>query len=283
MVSEPLVCAVMLTRDRPAMAARAVAAFRAQTYAKKRLIVWDTGHVPTFSAKAIVTEVAEGLFYVPEQRGKTIGWLRNYIADCIHDEPPRPDIFVHWDDDDLSHPNRIAEQVALLQASGADCVGFNEVLFWRKLDGEMEFDKNFGDGGFGAVTETADAIEIETGALIESPGEAWIYSNRNPLYATGASLCYWRKTWERHPFKDTMVGEDNAFLQDIRDAGGNIVTVSCFHKRNFTPEGTEVGNCQPRLIQCIHGGNTAAQVDEKSDQWRRAPEWDNYARGRMAL
>ena len=45
------------------------------------------------------------------------------------------DILVHLDDDDYSHPNRIAEQVVLLQSSGADCVGYREMLFWQNRSG----------------------------------------------------------------------------------------------------------------------------------------------------
>ncbi len=50
---EPLVCCVMLTRDRPEMVKRAVDSFRSQTYKRKKLLIYnqntavDYGHIPS--------------------------------------------------------------------------------------------------------------------------------------------------------------------------------------------------------------------------------------------
>jgi hypothetical protein len=258
----------MLTRDRPQMAARALAAFRAQTYPEthRALFILDNG--PKSTPGLPYGERLVASIWVPDQAGKTIGSLRNgAIRSALGWR--NFDVVVTMDDDDLSHPWRIAEQVALLQSSGADCVGYNEVLFWRHTLAH--------DGRDTGVRLMIDDIPVEPirTVLWEGPGEAWLYSNRSPAYCTGASLCYWRKTWERHPFPDAQVGEDNAFLQSIRDAGGKVVGVS---GKSWPPSYVE-----PRLIQSIHGGNTAAMIDPKSDQWRRAPEWDAYARERMAL
>ena len=57
---------------------------------------------------------------------RTLRSMRQSRAMTTHD------ILIHWDDDDYSHPNRIAEQVALLKSSGADVVGFSEMLSWRE-------------------------------------------------------------------------------------------------------------------------------------------------------
>lgn len=241
----------MLTRDRPQMAARAVAAFRRQTYERKRLLIWDTGEL-----NVDFDDDGEGggeVAHIPAEQElcvkPTIGALRNRANAFWNAYQVR----IHWDDDDLSHPNRIAEQVALLQSSGADCVGYNECLFWR-----------------------------------EPVGEAWLYSNRTPSYAVGSSLCYWRKTWERHPFPDLQIGEDKAFLRAITDTGGKVLAVSSMP----TPKAYESQRYEdaPRLICSIHAGNSnpeAYKLDEfvarGSQEWKRAPQWDDYARDRMAL
>ena len=96
----------------------------------------------------------------------------------------KPDILIHWDDDDWSHPNRIAEQVALLQASQCDVVGYNRVLFWRSVE-----------------------------------QQAWVYDNHDPRYCVGSSLAYWRRTWERKPFTATSQGEDVAFITGLKSRG----------------------------------------------------------------
>jgi len=175
-MSDPTVVCVMLTADRPHLARRAVESFRSQTYPAKRLLILDSGK----EMEPDLDNEDRSEFWVPAPTGLTIGELRNKTAAFWTEYP----IYVHWDSDDWSHPNRIAEQVALLQSSGADCVGMNEVVFWKTNE-----------------------------------REAWLYTNRNPGYCVGSSLMYWRKTWERKPFAATSQGEDLQFCTGLKCVG----------------------------------------------------------------
>lgn len=123
-------------------------------------------------------------------------------------------------------------------------------------------------------------------------GEAWLYHNDDPRYIVGSSLCYWRETWEKRPFKDLPVnrdslGEDTEFIRD-RDTLG----ISSFD------EPVEPGGwldimtkpimrprlSQPRMICSIHGANSTNYGGiEKSGNWKRVPEWDQHCRATMAL
>lgn len=248
MPEQPSVCAIMLTRDRPEMARFAVERFRSQTYAGIcRLAIINTG---------AGTDEIEGYkirsFYAASSRGRTIGELRNFVPEALAENDSPPDVYIHWDDDDYSYPNRIAEQVALLQASGADCVGYNEMLFWRNIPGMIS-------------------------------GEAWLYRSQNPQHALGTSLCYWRKTWERRPFAATSVGEDHQFTSGLRMAVVSSVTEpgDMIPKKPNVPQGYE-----PRMIARIHGGNTsdAYALDrmQRAKEWKRVPEWDLYCAGVFA-
>ena len=258
-MTQPTVCAILLTADRPEMARRAVESFRSQTYPAKRLLILDSG-VTQLGFDSVSTAHGEFYvagFYVRGERGPivpTIGELRNMANRLRHFD--EPDIFVHFDDDDWSHPNRIAEQVALLQSSGADCVGFREMLFWRDS-------KNFG-------------------CQIADVGEAWLYSNPDPRYCLGTSLCYWRRTWERKPFEALPTSAPDSASEDARFITGlNCVGIS----------GTAGEECaQPRMVARIHAGNTSQAYDprnmERSNRvrggpWRRVPEWDSYCRSVM--
>jgi len=208
---EPHVTAVMLTTaDRAGMAARAVRCFESQTYPEKDLLVFPTDHL----------------------RGTTTGELRNLA--CAE---ARGDIVAHWDDDDWSHPQRIEEQVEMLQSRGADAVGYREMLFWDT----------------------------------RGPGEAWLYSNRDPAYCICASLCYWRTAWERHPFVARMIGEaGNATESDPRSW---LVELRTLGVTSIAP---------PRMIATIHGRNTSDSYSPdrmRSREWRRVPEWDVYCSG----
>lgn len=268
-MSEPTVCAVMLTANRAEMAPRAVACFRAQTYPNKRLLIYDTSlkladmdwHQDTPNESLIPAYPT----------GRTIGELRNCAAQNIPSAAFGSEVIIHWDSDDWSHPNRISEQVALLQTSGAQAVGYREMLFWRESRC-----KECGD--------YANTNCDEQGSD-PHPGEAWLYSNGNPSYACGTSLCYWRKTWEAKPFPalprpDDARGEDTEWLKGLKSVGvsANHDVFDSRHKPWY-----------PRMIARIHAGNTSPNYrpelmrasEKQGGEWRRVPEWDNYCYGQM--
>jgi hypothetical protein len=253
-MSQPAVCCVMLANGRPEMVRRAVQSFEAQTYQDKRLLIYDTG--------------GPGVSYDSEERGivhcwrsteakQSIGELRNK-ANGRAWETGILDIFCHFDSDDWSHPRRIEEQVALLQSSGKDCVAYRKLLFWdtRKQHQPFEYD-------------------IE--------GAAWVYSNPDPRYITGTSMCYWRSAWESCPFDDKNHEDQAWWLKN---------SSRCLGVPGFGYDTPIQGEPHvPRLIASIHGENTSeaystpeqARKTMSSLFWRRAPEFDGYCQKVMAL
>lgn len=201
-MSEPSVYCVMLTRDRRDMARKAVEYFIAQTYARKRLVVLESvtssasgyyfaharpnsKHIGWGDADSGADVVIHSASSLGLKDNLTIGQLRQVVN--LGAQRLGADIIAHWDDDDYSHPNRIAEQVALLQSSGADAVGYSEMLFW----------------------------DMRPGAF----AGAWLYRHPDPnYYCLGTSLCYWRKTWEHKPFEATSRGEDRRFITGLKTA-----------------------------------------------------------------
>lgn len=235
----PTVCAVMLTCDRPELAARAVACFRRQTYERKRLLVYDTGL--EYDCPASWGDVV-----YESCGGRTIGALRNAANGHSEDN-----IFLHWDDDDWSHPRRIEEQVRLLQTSGTECVGYREALFLR------------------------------------TPStESWIYSVPNPSWVIGASLCYWAETWRKHPFPDlpkrNAAGEYGSSEDVVWRRNIACLGVSAIEDSSLTPDGwwrEEHAIGEPRLICRIHGRNTMKyEIEKYPETWTRIPTWDEMAR-----
>jgi hypothetical protein len=237
-MSDISVCAVMLTRDRPEMARRAIDCFRKQTYTAKKLLIWDSGPSEALSGEDDVEDAGYGsTLWVPNtsRENATIGDLRNDAIRFCKDFQ----VIVHWDDDDWSHPSRIAEQVEFLQASKVDCVGHRQMLFWRQEE-----------------------------------RQAWLYSNPDPRYCLGTSLCYWRGAWERRPFEATSQGEDARFTAGLNCRGLGVPN-------------SEYGTArEPRMIARIHPGNTSnayapAKMAEYAE-WSRAPGWDAYCEEKMA-
>ncbi len=264
---EPSVCAILLTANRPAMAKQAVAHFKKQTAAMERaglknfrLFILDTSEE---CADELLDKDTNVLHVYRPIGGLTIGQLRNAAIEnavVYWEKGDGPDILIHWDDDDYSHPNRISEQVALLQSSGTDCVGYNECLFWR---------------------EPVDQ-QLHCGSAI--PGEAWLYRNPDPQYALGTSLCYWRKTWERKPFEATSQGEDLRFIAGLKIAAvSGIGGHGCgMEIANFPPVGDRDN---PRMIARIHPGNTSTaykpeamqrEAQKRNGMWQRVPDWDSH-------
>lgn len=271
----PRVLAICLTANRVEMTRRAVASFVSQTYQNKKMLIWDSGELSCDFGQP-------GVVHVPAPQGLTIGSLRNAALSFWTEY----DIAITFDSDDWSHANRISEQVAYLQSSGADCVGFDELLFWLTCE--------VCDNGKQNILPRCPACGISYDPFRESNGEAWLYShNRVPnRHAPGTSFCYWRKFWERNPFKDLpknneSTGEDVPFLDNAK-----LATRSAM----FNPMPNDLAgqvkwvhdpapNFEPRMICSIHGGNTMHydQIEKKSQNWRRAPEFDKYCRKVMAL
>lgn len=241
------VCCVMLANGREAMVERAVRAFQAQTHEAKKLVIWDTGE-PRSPHKS----EPNVLHCYPRGNGDTIGALRNAANSAVASF--NVDIICHFDSDDWSHPNRIAEQVALLESSGKQAVGYRDMLFWN------------------TAHRSQQPFEYDD-------GEAWLYVNPNERYCLGTSLCYWRSVWEAKPFPDLPkarggTGEDTQWLQGLDSFG-----VASFH--DMTPS---LG-IAPRMIASIHGANTMLYDAQtlSAPNFKRVPEWDAHCREVMAL
>jgi glycosyltransferase involved in cell wall biosynthesis len=265
-MSYPNVTAVMITRNRPALRERALKCFDAQTYEPKNIVVLDSsdgiGHETKGGGSSVVRVGNCVMAYRPPD-DLTIGELRNMAVGLTTRDT---DIIVTFDDDDHSHPERISEQVELLQASGADAAGYNEMLFWR-------------EGQRRATMRSGEWHE---------PGQAWLYTNRNPTYCLGTSLCYWRRTWEAKPFSATSRGEDIQWCIGLNTVGVSSRPITFDGPGSWARPGISepsVDSCTPRMIARIHAGNTStAYKPEKmaqASEWRRVPEWDAYCRSVM--
>lgn len=247
-MSAPLVACVLLTADRPEMTRRAVQCFEAQTYERKRMLIWDTGRLTQWMPPD------DGIHVFPEMAGASIGALRNaanrYALHHYTVNRDCPELFAHWDSDDWSHPNRLAEQVALIESEPQlDMVGYDDLLFWDSV-----------------------VLPVTTN---QSDGEAWLYS-RQGLAIPGTTFLYRRAAWERKPFEDVRMGEDQRWQTGLRTKA-----VTSFP--NGRDEYSKIDVVKPRMIASIHGGNTSSKVLPHSDNWRRVPEWDRYCRDTMAL
>ncbi len=291
----PTVACVLLANGRPEMVRRAVKSFRAQTYADKHLLIYDTSEPNMIDLCELAgvhmddedVTIRESKALDHHGNRKSIGYLRNRA----NHNASFADIICHWDSDDWSHPNRIAEQVALLQSSGAECVGYNEMLFWA--DACAVHFCGMTPGGVSCACGNRYPRTYGYCNKCKAPppdAEAWLYRSNIPThtenYAIGTSMMYWRSTWEQFPFPDYSEGCD-----DLRWASGDSKTgtraVKIVAKNSLAFLDTDKAGCSPRMIASIHGGNTCANVDSTSkggkEVWKRVPSWDGYCREAMKL
>lgn len=247
------------------MLKRAIRSFQAQTYQNKRMLIVNSGLGPQIKETA---DIKERCFIGAD--AMTIGALRN----LGNGDASEADILIHFDDDDWSHSARIAEQVALLQASGKEAVGYREMLFWRdRIPAKVAHDITAMIAQF-----PSEAFPLPAHLRLHGP-EAWLYSSGNPRMCLGTSLCYWRSVWERRPFEDKQVGEDAAWL----------LGVDSFGVPAFEPVVYNGPPVNARMIASIHGGNTSPAYQHleacqaQGEAWKRVPHWDSHCRNVMGL
>lgn len=114
------------------------------------------------------------------------------------------EILIHFDSDDFYHRNRMRDQVERLEASGKAVTGYRNIKF--------------------------------------TDGERW-WLNTNWPGGYGASLCYRRDWWKKHPFPDSSDSEDWHFVQ------------TAMHANEFV-----VASAGDMMYATIHPGNTSPRV-----------------------
>jgi O-antigen biosynthesis protein len=186
------------------MAAEAVASWLQQDWRDRELVILDDSNRPSFPDGII----GPGIKY-EAAAGGSIGWKRNRCCELASGE-----WIAHWDDDDWSHPARLAHQMGIAMASGAPVVGYRQ----------MEF------------------RDLHT-------GERWLYKASSDRYALGTSLIYRRWFWERCRFVEvnhlpdgTLIPEDAAFVAAagrciVTDPGQGMMWAS-IHPSNTSPRHT---------------------------------------------
>jgi len=245
-VTELRVLCTMLAAGRPRMVERAIRSWHSQTYRNKLLIVLDNG-APDLRLRIPSAEGIKVAVLPPAPQPLSIGELRNVAAALSVRGAMDAEVIAHWDSDDWSHPERLTEQVAFLQSSGAAAVGYREMLFWQCQEGEPA-----------------------------RSGEAWLYFGRHPQTCIGTSLMYWRKTWAKHPFPDANTGEDMRWLMTVKAAAQTAMPI-------YGGNPDDRSRIWPRMIAHIHGGNTSSRIIPGAKEWQRAREWDEFCAGIMAL
>lgn len=171
----PSVTAVCLTRNRREWLPKAIAQFQTQTYLNRRLLIVADGDDVSdlIPGDLIPGDPPVWLYTVLPAREpavRKIGPKRNFANSLV-----TTDLIAHWDDDDYSAPERLADQVRRLVETGMSVTGYHTMKF--------------------------------------TDGARWWQYEGFPAFAFGTSLMYRRAWWERNRFPDLHVCEDSIFVR----------------------------------------------------------------------
>lgn len=196
----------MPTRGREVLALKAVQSFNKQTYTPRELVVLDDEDMPSFPLGL----KGPSIRYHRAKTRMTIAEKRNECCKLSNG-----DYIVHWDSDDWSAPQRIADQVKMLDQGLVSVVGFHSILFYD--------------------ARTRQAYRFE----------------RERRYGIGTSLAYRKDFWSRHPFQQGTEGknwgEDNQFTwtalqwRELDTVPGEDKIVALIHDDSTAPKDVRLG------------------------------------------
>ncbi len=255
---EPLVTCVMLTRNREQMAVRAVRAFEAQTYKRRRLLVLDGSDAYSVDLASALAKVRQHLCYCAlfafERGTLSVGQLRQMAIRRVEQmwpmESDGPDLIAHWDDDDWSSPHRLEYQVMQMAQGLMEGVSaFHRMLFWD-----------------------------------QEHREAWEYRG-TPL---GTSLLYPRALAMQIPFNEGPgAGEDTRWLSELRVRRVPIFSGPAYDPKRFIRLSAAMASGDPLMVAGIHRTNHTSngydygQMCQTPQHWTRKPEFDRYCAERF--
>lgn len=208
-----LVSCIMPTRNRREFVPRAIECFLAQTYALRELVILDNGE-----SVADLIPKDDRIRYIRMAAKSTTGQLRNLCCQVA-----RGEFIAHWDDDDWSHPERLAEQVAAIE--GYQATGYNSIYF-------------------------------------HGPGKNEVHRYEGAkAYALGTSLFYRRAWWDKTRFPALLVGEDNEFVRRstgvMKFLDGSSRIVARTHKTNTSPRIAQSSEWKKATVSDLPKGYTA--------------------------
>ena len=106
-----LVTCVMVTRDRPQLARRAIQCFLSQSYTPRELLIVNDGDISYCDVipDELPVDVTITELHIETEENNTLGELRNLALDQAHGE-----FVAQWDDDEWYHPERLAIQISAI-------------------------------------------------------------------------------------------------------------------------------------------------------------------------
>ena len=197
----PLISCLMVTRDRPLLARRAIDAFKRQTYAEKELVIVEDGPGSQLSDWLRDHPHPRIRYFREPDTGQTLGALRNIAV-----RHARGEYLAQWDDDDLSAPPRLERQMAMIHHFRVDACLLQRQLVWRPGDILVKSVRRLWEGSalvpkammplYPEVARGEDTPAIEQ--LVSRARVAWLDMPELYLYIHHGTNTFGSDHWQPH-------------------------------------------------------------------------------------
>lgn len=131
----PVVSCVMVTCGRPDLVKKSIACYLSQTYPNKQLVVASQGNEENNQKiNSFIKNLRRNdIIFQDAPKNLSLGSLRNLSIELA-----TGDLICQWDDDDLSHPNRIVSQYRMLTSDDRNVASmYSEFLKYYRTTGDL--------------------------------------------------------------------------------------------------------------------------------------------------
>jgi glycosyltransferase involved in cell wall biosynthesis len=182
---------------------RLYAAFQAQTWPNKELIVLDDSPEPS----AFMTSLTdERVRYVHEKERMRVGLKRNRLAELASGE-----LIAHFDDDDYYGPRYLEKMATYLET--CEMVKLSGWFAWSTTHRAFFYWDTASAAHVHFLVNSNQNIQVyDVSKMTEDERALWVQKN---LVGYGFSYAYTRELWRDCPFPTMQHGEDRVFLQTV--------------------------------------------------------------------
>ena len=117
MLKLPKISCLTVTKNRFDLLIKSISCYRNQSYSNKELIIVSQSDQSTNDRIRAYLKDQPDVLFVTVSESKSLGLLRNLSVELATGE-----LLCQWDDDDISHPHRLATQYSMLDTYSVACL-----------------------------------------------------------------------------------------------------------------------------------------------------------------
>lgn len=129
MLKIPKISCLTVTKNRFDLLINSISCYRNQSYSNKQLVIVSQSDPYTNSLIEDYTKDQSDIIFVTASESKSLGALRNLSIELATGE-----LLCQWDDDDISHPHRLATQYSTLDNNTVACLYTQHLKYFTETN-----------------------------------------------------------------------------------------------------------------------------------------------------